>query len=246
MTGSLPPSQLVSPRTLPQALRELAARLKQADFKRCHAAGQVVLSTGIPPLDGLLPEGGFRPGTLVEWLAASPASGVDLLALLSVRSLLRDGGALVVLDPEKTFYPPAAAACGLVAQQTIVVRSKKRADVLWTLEQCLQSPGVAVCLCRLERVNSRVLRRMQLAAERGGGLGFLLRPLSARGQPAWSDMRLEVTSILPPAFSGASWARRWRVELVRSRRGNEKTAILEFDDATGVVSAIFELVAAAG
>jgi hypothetical protein len=116
-----------------------------------------------------------------------------LLALLAARSLLRDGRVLVVLDRERTFYPPAAAAWGMPLEETIVVYPANATEELWALEQCLQSAGVAVSWCRLERATSRQLRRLQLAAERGRGLGFLLRPLSARGQPAWNDVRLAVT-----------------------------------------------------
>lgn len=214
---------------------ELARRLEKMEGARRSTCGAA--ATGIPALDGWLPERGFRAGTLVEWLADSAATGVDLLALLAARSRLQDGAALVVFDREQTFYPPAAVAWGIAPQQMIVVRPKNPTEELWALEQCLQSAGVAVSLCRLQRATSRALRRLQLAVERGGGLGFLLRPLSARGQPAWSDVRLLVTSLV--SFSAS---RRWRVELVRCRRGaGAKALILELDNATGLVSLAAEL-----
>ncbi len=224
-----------------QTVRELAQRLEQMEAaRRPGSCGST--ATGIPALDTLLPDGGFRSGTLVEWLAESTASGVGFLALLSARSLLQDGKILVVLDRDTTFYPPAAIAWGIAPQQMIVVRPKNPTEELWALEQCLQSAGVAISLCRLEHATSCVLRRLQLAAEHGGGLGFLLRPLSARGQPAWSDVRLLVTPLVSLPSS-----RRWRVELVRCRRGTgEKSVNLELNDATGVVSAITELAPAAG
>ncbi len=223
-------------------LQELAERLGKIEKARrllninvtkpgINLAQAGLAPTGIAALDGLLPQGGFRDGTLIEWLADSAACGVDLLALVSARALLRDGRALVVLDRERTFYPPAAAAWGLALAQTIVVRPANPAEELWALEQCLQSAGVGVSLCRLERATSRVLRRLQLAAEKGGGLGFLLRPLSVLGQAVWSDVRLAVAAV-----ESSSSNRRCRVELVRCRRGGgEKSVILELDDATGLV-----------
>ena len=224
-----------------QTVRELAERLEQMETARRGGQGGAVAAAGIPALDGLLPEGGFRRGTLVEWLAGSAASGVDGLALLSARGLLRRGTVLVVLDREQTFYPPAAAAWGVPLPQMIVVRPGNLAEEWWAREQCLQSAGVAVSLCRLKRATNRALRRLQLAAERGNGLGFLLRSLSARGQPAWSDVRLAVSSL-----ASFSPGRRWRVELVHSRRGaGGKSVILELDDATGALSPITELAAPA-
>lgn len=238
MTDNLAfPSQIDRARTV----RELSRRLEKMEAATRPGSGNEALSTGILPLDCLLPGGGFQDGTLVEWLADSAASGVDLLALLSARPLLREGRVLVVLDREKTFYPPAAAAWGMQLQQTVVVRPANSTEELWALEQCLQSAGVAVTWCRLARATSQQLRRLQLAVERGRGLGFLLRPLSARGQPAWSDVRLLVTSLVSPSSN-----RRWNVELVRSRRGTGKqSVILEFNDATGDVSSVAELAPAA-
>lgn len=223
-----------------RTVRELARRLEKMEVTR-RTSDTKAIPTGIAALDTLLPEGGFQGGKLVEWLADSPASGVDLLALLSARSLLQNGAAIVVLDRDKTFYFPAVITLGITPRQIIVVRPKNREEELWALEQCLQSAGVAVSLCRLERATTRALRRLQLAVERGGGLGFLLRPLSARGQPAWSDVRLMVTPLVT-----LSSHRRWRVEVVRCRRGAcEKSLILELDDATGALSAIPELAATA-
>ena len=239
MTENRTPPALKITRT--RTVRELARRLEKMAAARRPGGRFTAAATGIPALDALLPDGGFRSGTLVEWLADSAASAVGFLALLSARALLRNDRALVVLDRDQTFYPPAAAAWGIALTQMIVVRPKNPAEELWALEQCLQSAGVAVSLCRLERATNRALRRLQLAAERGGALGFLLRPLSARGQPAWSDVRLLVTSLVP-----LSSRRRWCVEFVRCRRGaGEKSVILELDDATGVVSPVAELAPAA-
>jgi hypothetical protein len=222
-----------------QTVRELTRRLERMETARHPETYGDVVSTGIAALDALLPDGGFRSGTLVDWLADSAASGVDLLALLSARPMLNAGRVIIVFDRDKTFYPAASAAWGIALEQTIVVRPKNQAEELWALEQCLQSAGVAVSWCRLERASGRALRRLQLAVERGGGLGFLLRPLSTRGQPTWSDVRLTVT----PLVSQSSHHRA-RLELVRSRRGaGEKSLILELDDATGLVSVVPELAA---
>jgi hypothetical protein len=53
-----------------------------------------------------------------------------------------------------------------------------------------------------------------LAAEKGGSLGVLVRPVRNRGEPSFAEVRWAVQS-LPSAANGA---RRWRVELLRARR----------------------------
>lgn len=214
------------------------------------AVSEKVVSTGIVALDRLLPDAGFREGTLVEWLAES-GSG-DQLALLSAAPALDDDRLLFVIDGETTFYPPAAAALGIDLGRLIVVRPRKSrtvsrrntddAETLWALEQTLQSRGVAVTFCRLERMNARVFRRLQLAVERGGGLGFLIRAPSARGEPSWSDVRLSVEPI-PEKFSPGEISlsgRRWRVEVLRCRRGaaGQRSIVLEYNDATHTLHSI--------
>src|SRR5438876_737278 len=90
------------------------------------------ISTGSSALDNLLPAGGLRRGTLVEYLSSAPGSGAGTLALSAAREACREGRALVVLDrvivgtlrvpsagdgtrsvPATYFYPPAAAAWGI-------------------------------------------------------------------------------------------------------------------------------------
>jgi hypothetical protein len=241
-----------------------------------------VVPTGIEALDCLLPDAGFRVGTLVEWLAE--AGSGDQLALLAAAPALVDDRLLFVIDGEATFYPPAAAALGIDLGRLILVRPRKAArstttvtkkeapseETLWALEQTLQSRGVAVTFCRLERMNARVFRRLQLAAERGRGLGFLIRAPSARSEPSWSDVRLSVEAVpgpctktgtdpgpvavrntvcpsgresvpvfvqgpekFPPGEISLS-GRRWRVEVLRCRRGaaGQRSILLEYHDAT--------------
>jgi protein ImuA len=202
-----------------------------------------VFSTGIAPLDALLPQKGFPRGVLVEWLGRR-GSGVDLLAFLAARPALADGRLLIVVDQEARFYPPAVAPLVDLAQ-VIVVRPEKTADALWALEQSLRCPGVAATLCRLDRIRAPVLRRLQLAAERGGGLGFLIRPPAVQREAGWSEARLLVESCsasapasasLPPA---AVLERRWVVKLLRCRRGatgEERQTVLSFDESTHSVS----------
>ena len=220
------------------------------------------ISSGIETLDRLLPDAGFRAGTLIEWVAGKGSA--DQLALLAARAALGEERVLIVIDDEESLYPPAAAALGIDLERLIVVRPGKAArhgagaesapakraaakrskspaaasvETLWALEQALASRGVAVTFCRLQKLSARVFRRLQLSVERGGGLGFLIRPPTARGEPSWSDVRLGIEAM---GEGDSSSARRWRVEVLRCRRGaaGERFALLEYDDATNTVRPI--------
>jgi hypothetical protein len=184
------------------------------------------LASGCAALDALLPAGGFRPGTLVEWLAAA-GGGAASLALRAGRAACDQGGALVVLDRARQFYPPAAVRLGLDPQQLILVRAATAADELWALDQALRCVGVAAALAWPERLGPKTFRRLQLAAEIGGGLGLLVRPEAARREPTWADVRLWVESLPPAAAPTAEAAaaerggagRRLRITILHCRGG---------------------------
>src|SRR5262245_12070603 len=101
-----------------------------AQDRMTTAADLEIFSSGAAALDRLLPGGGLRHGMLVEWLAESTGSGAATLSLLAAREASRQGGVLVVVDPEQTFYPPAAAAWGIDLARLIVVHPRTARDAL--------------------------------------------------------------------------------------------------------------------
>jgi len=165
------------------------------------AAGEARVSSGCGPLDQLLPGCGFSRGSLVEWLDAEPGCGVGLLALATAREAAADGGVLVLIDRDRTFYPPAAAAWGIDLQRLILVRPVSDVDASWALDQALRCSHVAAVVSWPQRLEARAFRRLQLAAETSGGLGLLIRPDAARSEPSWADVRLRVS----PVGGSRSW-----------------------------------------
>ncbi len=152
--------------------------------------GGLLFSCGAAAVDRLLPCGGLRYGMLLE-LLGERGSGAATLGLLSGREAAREGGVFLVIDPQHSFYAPAAAAWGIDLDRLVVVRPRNAQDALWAAVQSLRSPAVAAMWAMFDRLSSRDFRRLQLAAQ-GGGLGILLRPDGARAQPSWADVRLEV------------------------------------------------------
>lgn len=190
--------------------------------------GEGGLSTGWPPLDALLPAGGLRRGALVEWLAAGPGSGAAMLAWGTAQQAVQAGGAIVVLDRRRRVYPPALAAWGVDLERVIFVQPENAQDESWAWDQALRCPGVAAVWGWVERLDSRLFRRWQLAAEASGCVGLLLRPCGVRDQPTWAEVRWWVEP--RPAAAG----RRMRVELLRCRgAGGKRSVELVLDEWTG-------------
>src|SRR5262245_59407384 len=109
------------------------------------------VSTGSPPLDRLLPAGGLRRGTLVEYLTPAAGSGALALILAAAREACREGRAFVVLDPVtrstsegscSRIYPPAATAWGVDLSAMLVIRPADESDAVWALDQALRCSGV--------------------------------------------------------------------------------------------------------
>ena len=93
-----------------------------------HQEGREI-STGIPELDALLPEGGMPRGAVVE-LAVSPTLGqstslaLRVCAMAQGQACLRAGSPTwcAWLDPAKSLYAPGVAAHGVVLERLLVVR----------------------------------------------------------------------------------------------------------------------------
>ena len=173
------------------SIEELRDKLRPWENSR-RPARAARTSTGCSQLDKLFPEGGVARGTLIEWLSEGEAGGAMWLALIAAREACREHGPLVVIDGRGTFYPPAAVLAGIDPARLIVVRVNLARDESWALDQTLRSGGAGAVLCMTDRLTQRGTRRLQLAAESGGGVGFLVRPAAVRDEPCWAEVRLLV------------------------------------------------------
>lgn len=212
-----------------------------------HAASSAA-SSGSTAIDRLLPSRGLPRGTLVEWLAPAWAGGAGTLALCAAREAASPktgttAGVVVVVEQSGNrageraprFYPPAAAAWGVDLSRLVVVRPRSSNDEMWALDQVARCRGVATWLWWGDRIDGRHFRRLQLAAEAGGTLGQLVRPLRMQSEPSWAAIRL----IVEPrgrASERSQTARQVRVRLLRARRGGNSAVVnLEIDDATHTI-----------
>ncbi len=189
---------------------------------------QQVISTGIREWDGLLPFGGFRRGSLVEFFGQG-GSGVGTVALwVARRALELAPGVLVVVERHGRFYPPAAAIWGIPLHRCIWVRVPDKALQAWAIDQALRSTAAVAVWSWVDRLEGRWSRRWQLAAESGGSIGLLVRPPSEQKSGSWADVQwlvqaqavvvdrsrsiAKATEVQPPL-------RRVCLTLVRSRFG---------------------------
>lgn len=197
------------------------------------------ISTGVDGLDALLPAGGFRAGSIAEWIAGDEGAGAMTLASRAGWEACRNGRSFVVIDPSKEIQPPALLRWGLPGCRLLVIHPTHRRETLWAWEECLRCRGVGAVMGSLDRLIGHEGRRLMLAAERGNTLGLLIRPRLAVRTPTWGDERLWVE---PVARCGADEEQRVRVRHLRSRHGAEgKSVELCIDEQACVVRLATEL-----
>jgi protein ImuA len=219
---------------------QLAERIRQLEtsFRLCEP---IRIPLGACGLDALFPEQGLSAGSLVEVLPHVPGAGAWTFALILARYACGEQKTLLIADPERSFYPPAARKLGLDPDRTVIVRARQANDALLALAQALRCSAIGAAIGAFEKLSDRDGRRLQLAAEAGGTIGVLLRPPSARGVPSFAAVRLLIDP-LPSSPKG----RRVRLEVLRCRGGQEgKVMGLEIDDATGHVRVFSALECAA-
>ena len=166
------------------------------------------LPTGLPALDEVLPGGGWPTPGLVEILSHQVGVGGLRVVLPTLASLSRHGRWLIWVAPPHQPYAPALQAAGVDLERVLVVEPeesrpessalppnraawrKPRDGELWALEQALRFTGCGAALAWVTQPETLALRRLQLACEAGGSLGFLFRPAAEVTQPSPAALRL--------------------------------------------------------
>jgi hypothetical protein len=216
-------------------LQDLARRIREVEETE-HAHARPVVSLGIPALDDCFPDGGLAAGSLVEVFSATAGGGAWTLAFVAAQRACGEHKALVVTDARGCFYPPAAVKLGVDLERCIVVRPATSRDAAAALRQALACSAVGAAVGWFDALSPSECRRLQLAAEKGGGVGLLLRPLAARQTPAFAAVRLLVQPVVKKVSGTFFTSRRIRVEVVRAHGGKSgQSVILEIDDETGHV-----------
>lgn len=150
-------------------------------------------SSGYPELDARL-GGGWLKGQLIELLQAGEGRGELRLIWPLLRSAAPERPVFWI-DPPHHPYALALLQAGIRPEAQQLVRTHSIKERLWALEQALKSGCAPLVLGWLGgQVSTAALRRLQLAAQSGGGLGLIMRPDSVQSQSSPAAYRLHLNS----------------------------------------------------
>jgi protein ImuA len=159
----------------------------------------------------------------METETAAAAAG---FAALLARPLAARGAVIWILRRDD-LYPPGLETLGFPARRLIQVRAPDETGALMALEDALGSAGVAAVVAETEEIDLTAGRRLQLACERHGATGFLIRrrPFGGAsrkgvsGSAAATRWRVAAAASDPPAGEPGLGPPRWTAALERCRGG---------------------------
>ncbi len=202
------------------ALRGQVARLSRGGVARAERS--IPIS---PEIDAALPGAGLARAAVHEIAGPNAGPATAFCALL----LARASGSVAWIGSEPDIWPDGLAAFRVSVADLVLIGARKSSDGLWAMEEALRSSGLAGAVLEGPSPNLVAGRRLQLAAEVGGGLGLLLLPDIERSAPSAARTSWRV-SALPSEHSGTP---RWRLELRRCLGGQPGQWDVEVDLAYG-------------
>lgn len=233
----MPPTD--APLPGPSPLDRLRERLRAAGMP--DRAGTGVLPLGAA-IDRHLPGGGLARGALheVAGSGAEAEQGAPAASLFVAGALARLPGPVVwaIGAADAPPFAPALDAVGLHADRVIYAEAGAPDAVLMVMEEALRLRGLAGVVGEIEGTLSLTAsRRLHLAAQAGGVIGFALRrprrvATAALAAPNAAVTRWRVIPLpsLPPdpeAPEIGLGPARWRLELWRCRGGAPRVWIAE-------------------
>jgi protein ImuA len=196
------------------------------------AARETGFSTGLNVLDQIIPHQQIQSGAVHELLSVEPKLFPKSLALLLAKASLKEGGSIAWIDSELELYLPGFSAAGIDLRRLILVRVKNRQEQLWATAECLRCREICATISLIDRLTQIEARKLQLAAERGRGVGIFLRPYTSK----FSQTYAAATRWLVQPMAGDRQVQRWNVQLIHGHGGQiGKIVLLEVNRATGAL-----------
>lgn len=187
---------------------------------------------GFGAIEDAFPNHCFPVGAVHEFCTMgaeeSAATGGFISAILS--SLMNKGGVCLWINSFRTIFPPALSLFGVAPERVIFINLQKEKEILWTMEEALKCEGISAVVSEIRELSFTSSRRLQLAVERSGVTGFVLRhkPQNIGTTACIARWKIRpIASVLPDDTPGVGFPR-WSVSLLKVRNGRPGSWTIEY------------------
>ncbi|MAH84938.1 MAG: hypothetical protein CBB68_11680 [Rhodospirillaceae bacterium TMED8] len=219
-------------------LRQLIAHLEYPSVSSTSSI--IPLTFGVSEIDNHLPWGGLMPAALHEIAAETsndrPAAlgfGAALLGLASQKA------PVLWCRSAENLYAPGLELFQLNKDNLIFVNTSKNQQLLWSMEEGLRSGALAAVLGEINIPTLAAARRLQLAAEDGNTLAFLIPSGNKKSYNSTLEPSIVTAAVTcwqvasaPSYHPLGPWPgqARWRLKLKRCRGGKSGEWLMEWCD----------------
>lgn len=215
--------------------RDLVCKLQQdilmwQGYK--STAGAPTGRIGLGSIEKVFPGGTFPKRAIHEFITVfsedAAASDGFIAGLLAV--LMEEGAACVWISTSRKLFPASLRAFNVEPERIIFMDVKTEKDVLWIMEEALKCDGLAAVVAELNQVSLTESRRLQLAVEKSGVTGFILRKDASKATSTVAAARWQISPLPSTAEEGLPGLGfpRWQVDLLKVRNGNPGRWVLEW------------------
>jgi len=217
--------------------KDMMERLRQ-DILRMQGQRPVTAQLNekvkLGPVLEAFPHKEFPTGAVHEWLSVTPADAAATTGFIAgiLNGLMQGSGACVWISRQDQLFPPGFAAFGLEPHRILFIRLKRDKDICWATEAALQVAGVAGVVSELSDLDFIVSRRLQLAVEKSGVTGFILRqkPRNLTATACVSRWQIKpIASYYPGSLPGVG-VPCWQVDLLKIKGGKPGSWQLAWKD----------------
>lgn len=207
---------------------------------------RAALPFGVPEIDQRLPGGGIAYGALHEIAGGGNDAVQGAISVLFAAAIAaRAPGRILWCMTRSDLFAPGLAQVGLCPNRVIYCEAGDETAAHDTTEEALRHGSLAVVVAELARLPMTVSRRLQLAAEKTGTMGLIVRRWRRQseatdyGHPTASMTRWRVSALPsePLPVPGVGRAR-WLVELIRARAAESFDVEVGAPDTRGHMAAV--------
>lgn len=180
-----------------------------------------VHSFGVGAIDVVLPGGGLQSGALHEWSGHQAAVWGVCASILG--RIAKNGGPILWCSTQIDVYPLGLQNYGLAPENVIFAKLDTTKDLLWAMEEGLNTPQLGAIVAQTGSISLSANRRLLLAAQKSNNSLFLLMDSKNAQSSLSTSVSRWVVEPLPSEDAPGLWqdngigAPRFAVTLSRCR-----------------------------